>query len=111
MRSALCFAVLCLLGALPLAARAAEPAEKLLLGFEEEEFARIKNAIKITRKEGKTKQDKPYVAWEGPGGFAHLGQWMTYKGNASEGQYALGIGLVTNQDYVTYAPSKIKLPR
>src|SRR5262245_32012052 len=71
--------------------------EKLLLGFEEEEFARIGKAIKITRQEGKNKEGKPYVAWESPGGFAPLGSWMTYKGDASEGQYALGIGLVTNQ--------------
>ena len=49
---------------------AAEPAdEKLLLGFEEEDFARLGKAIKITRKEGKTKEGKPYVAWESPGGF------------------------------------------
>src|SRR5688500_9452817 len=111
MRSVLCFTLLCLLVPLLLPTRAEESAaEKLLLGFEEEEFARIEKAVKITRKEGKTKEGKPYVAWESPGGFAQLGQWITYTDQASEGKCALGIGLVTNQDYITYSPSKIELP-
>src|SRR5262245_14788330 len=87
-------------------AGAAEPAgERLLLGFEEDDYARISKAIKITRKEAKT-----HTAWESPGGFAPLGQWMVYKGNASQGQHALGIGLVTNQQYITYSPDKFELP-
>jgi hypothetical protein len=92
MRFVFCFAL-----ALPLALssvflKAMEPAdERLLLGFEREDFARLAKTIKLVRKEGKTRRGKPYVAWEAPGGFAALGQWMIYKGNASQGQHALGI--------------------
>jgi hypothetical protein len=89
----------------------AEPGEeKLLLGFEEEDYARLSKVIKITRKEGTTKDGKQFVGWEGPGGIQFLGQWVASKGNASQGQHALGIGLVTNQTYITYSPTKIKLP-
>jgi hypothetical protein len=117
MRSLLCLALVTLAVLLfawtcvPALSGANEPAnEKLLLGFEEEEFARIGKAIKITRKEGKTKEGKPYVAWQSPGGFTALGQWVVYKGNASQGQHALGIGLVTNQQDITYSPTRIALP-
>jgi hypothetical protein len=112
MRPLLGIALLALLWALsPGVPRAGEPTgEKLLLGFEEEDFARIGKAIQITRKEGKTKDGKPFVAWESPGGFTHIGQWVVYQGNASQGKHALGIGLVTNQQYITYAPGKIELP-
>src|SRR5262245_24051644 len=85
MRSVLCLALLALPGTLPPAVScAAEPAsEMLLLGFEEEDFARLGKAIKITRKESKSREGKPCMAWESPGGFAQIGQWMVYKGNAS----------------------------
>src|SRR5262245_20259899 len=100
-----------LLWALTSTAPAAEPAdEKLLLGFEEEDFARLEKVIKITRKEGKTKEGKPFLIWENPGGFAPIGQWRIAKGNASQGQHALAIGLVTNQDYICYSPTKFDLP-
>ena len=85
MRTIPCLALVLLLWALAPAVSAAEPAdEKLLLGFEEEDFARLSKAIKITRKEGKTKEGKPFVSWESPGGFAQLGQWMIFKGKASQ---------------------------
>src|SRR5262245_4396842 len=104
-------ALLLLLGMLAPAVSAAEPPpEKLLLGFEEEDFARLGKAIKITRTEGKTKEGKAFVGWEGAGGFVQLGQWMVFKGKASQGQHALGIGLVTNQQAITYSPTKFDLP-
>src|SRR5262249_8964415 len=74
------------------------------------DFARISKAIKITRKEGKSKDGKPFMVWESPGGFAQIRQWVVYKGNASQGQQALGISLVGNQQYITYAPGKFELP-
>jgi hypothetical protein len=108
MRWVLCLA---LLAVLQTASGAAEPAgEKLLLGFEEEDFARIGKAIKITHTEGKSREGKPYVAWGNPGGFAPLGQWVVYKGNASQGEHALGISLVTHQQDIVYASGKIELP-
>src|SRR5262245_38669695 len=112
MRRLRCLALVPLLWALaPALSGAAEPpAEKLLLGFEEEDFTRLGKAIKITRKEGKTKEGTPCVGWESPGGFAQLGQWMVFKGKASQGQHALGIGLVTNQQAITYSPTKFDLP-
>lgn len=90
---------------------AAEPTgEKLLLGFEEEDFVRLDKAIKLTRQEGKTRRGEPYVAWQSPGGFAAIGQWLIFKGQASQGEHALGISLVTNRDYIVYSPTKIELP-
>jgi hypothetical protein len=90
---------------------AADPAdEKLLLGFEEDDMARLDKAIKVTRKEGKTKDGKPFVALESPGGFGALGQWTLFKGNASQGDYAMGISLMANPDYLHYAPGKVELP-
>src|SRR5262245_34925137 len=95
-----------------LCSSAAEPAaEKLLLGFEEDELAKLGKAIKITRKEGKTKGGTPYVAWESPGGFQALGQWTLFKGNASQGDYAMGISPLYHPDYLHYPPpGKLELP-
>jgi hypothetical protein len=93
-----------------LASAAEPPVEKLLLGFEEEDFTRISKAIPITRKEGKTKEGQAFIGWEGAGGFAQLGQWMVFKGKASQGQYALGIGLVRHQQALTYSPAPFALP-
>lgn len=97
--------------ALPPSDRAAEgPEEKLLLGFEEEDFARLSKVMKITRKEGKSKDGKPFVAWENPGAIQALGQWVMYKGNASQGDYAMGISLVMGDDIqIVYSPVKFKL--
>jgi hypothetical protein len=109
--------LLTLLGALmttSLSSHAAEPTdEKLLLGFEESEFDRLGNVIKLTKKEGMTKDGTSFTAWDSPGGFRELGQWMVYKGNASQGQHALGIRLVTLQQHVGYSNyigTKVELP-
>src|SRR5262249_47577973 len=105
-----CVCTLTFLGYTAVAGAFELPAEKPLLGFEEEDLARISKAIKITRKEGKTKEGTPFVGWEGAGGFAQLGQWMVFKGKASQGQHALGIGLVRYQQALTYSPTKFDLP-
>src|SRR5262245_60714322 len=112
MRSLTCLALLALLWVVSAAwSPAADAAdEKLLLGFEEEEIARLDKAIKVTRKEGKTKDGKPFVALESPGGFAALGQWALFKGNASQGDYAMGVSLMVHPDYLHYAAGKFELP-
>src|SRR5262245_20552378 len=115
MRPVMTIVVLAALGTIfsaAFTAGAADPAdEKLLLGFEEEDMARLDKAIKVTRKEGKTKDGKPFVALESPGGFTSLGQWTLFKGNASQGDYAMGIAPMANPDYLHYAPpGKFPLP-
>src|SRR5262245_61784504 len=78
--------------------------EKLLLGFEESEFEKLSKVIKLTKKEGKTKDGKSFVAWDTPGGFQPLGQWPMFKGNASQGDYAMGIAPMVYPDYLHYPP-------
>jgi hypothetical protein len=85
--------------------------EKRLLGFEEEEYARLAQAVKLTRKEARTKEGKAYVAWEHPGGIQALGQWRLYPGRASQGDYAMGISLVVPEQLeIVYAGSRFRVP-
>lgn len=90
---------------------AAADAEKLLLGFEDEEFARIGKGLALTRKDAQSKDGTPYVAFENPGGIAQLGRWVVYGDRASEGNQSLGISLVGHPANVIYAPRKLDVPR
>ncbi len=92
--------------------RAAEPADELLLlGFEETEFEKLAKAIKLTRKESKTKDGKPFVSWQSPAILSALGQWNLFKGNASQGDYAMGISLALPEQLdIVYSPKKFKVP-
>jgi hypothetical protein len=86
--------------------------EIILLGFEEEDHARLSKAIKLERKEAKTKDGKAYVAWENPGGFQALGQWRMYPGQASRGRYAMGIStVIPDRLEIIYAAGPFKVPQ
>ncbi len=86
--------------------------ERLLLGFEEEEHARLSRSIKLGRKEKTTKDGRAYVAWEHPGGIQALGEWRVYKGRASQGEHAMGIAnVIPDRIDLVYAPSRFKLPQ
>ncbi len=86
--------------------------ERLLLGFEEEEHARLAQPAKLTRKEKTTKDGRPYVAWEHPGGLQALGEWRLYKGRASQGETAMGIAtVIPDRLDIIYAPSRFKVPQ
>jgi hypothetical protein len=86
--------------------------EQLLLGFEEEEHARLTKTVKIARKEKTTKDGRAYVAWEQPGDIQALGEWRLYKGQASEGEVAMGIAnVIPDRIELVYWPSRFKLPQ
>ncbi len=94
-----------------LSAPAPQEDERLLLGFEEEDHARLAGAIKLERKEARTKDGRAYVAWENPGGFQALGQWRMFKGQASQGEHAMGISLVVSGPLdIVYAASRFRVP-
>lgn len=95
----------------PRSAAAEEGNEKLLLGFEDAEFERISQSIKFTRRDTRTKDDLPVVAWENPGGFVQLGRWVVYSDRASQGEKSLGISLVVHHDRLVYAPKQFEIPR
>jgi hypothetical protein len=106
------FPVVVLMLALLPGSRAAEPAdERLLLGFEDTEFEKLAKVIKLTKKEGKTKDGKPFVSWQSPAELQFLGQWNLFKGNASQGDYAMGISrVIPEQLDISYSPVKFKVP-
>lgn len=114
MRSLSCLGLVVALGlCVPAGAAAAEPMEeKLLLGFEEADFERLAQAIKLTRKEVKPKEGPAHAAWEMPGLMSMIGQWRVYRGKASQGEHALGIGgpALSGEPQIVYSPVKFKTP-
>ena len=92
-------AILCALAAKGLQANAADSSdEKLLLSFEETEFDKLSKLIKLTKAPGKTKDNKPFVSWT----IDQLGQWNLFEGNASQGKWAMKIGIARKPDPKIY---------
>src|SRR5262245_17665046 len=75
---------------------AEEPEERLLLGFEPAEIDKLMPVFKGKKTENKTPQGKKHwtVAHEEP----WPGQWLLHEGNASQGKYALRIGIARKPD-------------
>jgi hypothetical protein len=74
------------------------PDELLLLGFEDAEFEKLSKLIKLTKAVGKTKDNKPFVAWN----IDQLGQWNLFEGDASQGKRAMKIGIARKPDVKIY---------
>lgn len=86
------------------ASRAADPDEKLLLGFEESEVQKWAEVLKVKPENGKTKDGIPFVALKTSFGNDY---WRLFKGKASQGDYAMGLSLMRTGDDI---PFDFKVP-